>query len=79
MSATKITTARLRVWGMPVWSIDAGKIAVWNSDDITILTRVGSHYFCRVEYGPWESPATFHVWIHKRLLSRRDRREAVAA
>lgn len=73
MGDTNITTARLRLWAIPIRSLDAGNIAAWDSDEITVLSRVGSHYLCRVVYGPRDAQGRFHGWIHKRLLKRRDR------
>lgn len=71
MSQTETMKAYLIPWGIPVWSRDVGQIAVWQSDDITILRRVGSHFFCLVEYGAGGYREQFTTWIHKRLLRRR--------
>lgn len=63
------TLAKLKLtFGTPWRSTDEGDTALWPSDEITILRRAGSHYFCRVVYGNREFLQTMHGWIHKRLL-----------
>jgi hypothetical protein len=62
-------TARLKLrFGMPWRSIDTGDTALWPSDRITILKRVGSRYLCKVEYGHSDYPAIMFGFIHKRLV-----------
>lgn len=73
MAQTQITKARLINWGIPVVSHEREQTAVWQGDDITILRRSGSHYFCLIEYGYEGYEKFFLTWIHKRALRRKDR------
>lgn len=72
MSDTKITTASLRIPGAPCWAIGYGQLAVWKHDEITILTRIGKRYLCRVIYGAEGHRITFYSWLPKKWLRRKD-------
>lgn len=71
MSDTRITTAWLRVTGAPCWAIGYGKLAVWNHDEITILSRIGKRVLCRVIYGHEGHKTTFFTWLPKKWLRRK--------
>lgn len=68
MGDTKITTASLRIPGAPCWATGYGKLAVWQGDEITVLTRIGRRYLCRVVYGAEHYKTTFYTWLPKKWL-----------
>lgn len=76
MAETKVTTASLRFPGAPCWAIGYGQLAVWSCDDITILTRIGKRYLCRVIYGAEGYKITFYTWLPKKWLRRKSEAKA---
>lgn len=71
--ATQVTTASVRIFGAPCWAIGYGQIAVWPGDEITILSRVGKRYLCRVVYGAEGFKIVFYAWLPKNWLHRNDK------
>jgi hypothetical protein len=68
---TRQRQVRLKTtFGTPCLSpngIEVGRSAVWWGDEISVLSRAGSHYLC---YVTWGYGRRFHMlaWLHKRAV-----------
>jgi hypothetical protein len=60
--------ARLKGWAARCPTTPSHVKIVWQSDRITPLERIGSHWRCRVVYGHHDFERQMTALIHKRKL-----------